>query len=163
MSQVNNNSANLSRYTNDLARAKGTSIDELRVNLDVAVEKVSDESVDPVAIQPMATREAADFISPSNGADNLRLLVPNAANPFASPTGPVPVHMLLRRALERFGGQESRDLIAALDSPRDDIPVDAQKKMRASLSRLHAMDTILRQVGAWAEHINAHRSSRQNG
>src|SRR4051812_33769460 len=61
-------------------------------------------------IAPIAQRGPVEFIAPSTSSEFLRLAVPEAANPFATPTGPRHDHMMIRRALQRAATDVSKAL-----------------------------------------------------
>ena len=93
--------------------------------------------------QPIATRGPVEFIAPSTSSDTLRLAVPSAANPFATPTGPRHDHMMVRQALTRSHTPISQELMKALKDTPDGIDPANVGQMRASLSREHAMLGLL--------------------
>jgi len=94
---------------------------------------------------PIAQRGPVEFITPSTSSETLRLAVPEAANPFATPTGPRHDHMMVRRALTRSSADVSRQLVGALKDPVG-IPKPDADRMRASLSREHAMLGLLEKL-----------------
>ncbi len=122
----------------------GLSADEVKIH---QAQKVARPE-----IMPIAQRGPVEFISPSTSSENLRLAVPEAANPFATPTGPRHDHMMVRKAMSRSSSDVSRKLVSALKDPVG-IGKDDADRMRASLSREHAMLGLLDKLQKMQEHI----------
>lgn len=122
----------------------GITADELKINQGVKVERPD--------VSPIAQRGPVEFISPSTSSETLRLAVPEAANPFATPTGPRHDHMMVRKALTRSGADVSRKLVTALKDPVGVSKEDADR-MRASLSREHSMLGLLDKLQKMQEQI----------
>jgi hypothetical protein len=101
---------------------------------------------------PIAQRGPVEFIAPSTSSETLRLAVPEAANPYATPTGPRHDHMMVRKALTRSSGDVSRQLVSALKDPVGVNKADADR-MRASLSREHAMLGLLEKLQKMQDQI----------
>ncbi len=87
----------------------GITADELKIHQGVKVERPD--------VMPIAQRGPVEFIQPSTSSETLRLAVPEAANPFATPTGPRHDHMMVRKALTRSGADVARKLVTALKDP----------------------------------------------
>lgn len=104
-------------------------------------------------LRPIAQRGPVEFIAPSSSSDALRLAVPAAANPYASPTGPKHDHMMVRTALSRSSSDVSKAIMSALKSDPPGIQKDAAGQMRASLAREHAMNVLLQDLQEMQEHI----------
>ncbi len=104
-------------------------------------------------LRPIAQRGPVEFIAPTSSSDSLRLAVPAAANPFASPTGPRHDHMMVRTALSRSRSDISRAIMGALKGDPPGIQKDAAGQMRASLAREHAMLGLLQNLQEMQEHI----------
>ena len=116
----------------------GMTADEVKVHQ--AVEGQTIES------QPIAQRAPVEFLTPSRSSDHLRLAVPEAANPFATPTGPRHDHMMVRTALERSHTDTSKQLVGLLREPPQGVASDSVERMRASLAREHAMLGLLQNL-----------------
>jgi len=101
---------------------------------------------------PIAQRGPVEFITPSTSSETLRLAVPEAANPYATPTGPRHDHMMVRKALTRSASDVSRQLVSALKDPVGVNKADADR-MRASLSREHAMLGLLEKLQKMQDQI----------
>ena len=82
-----------------------------------------------VAIQPQAQRAPVEFIAPTTSSENLRLAVPVAANPFATPLGPRHNHIMLRRALARQNTEVRRALMGLLKTPPPGIKEEDAARM----------------------------------
>jgi len=115
----------------------GMTADEVKANQNV---KASNPST-----MPIAQRGPVEFISPTTSSESLRLAVPEAANPFATPTGPRHDHMMVRQVLGRTSSDVSRRLVSALKDPVG-ISKDDADRMRASLSREHSMVGLLEKL-----------------
>lgn len=103
--------------------------------------------------QPIATRGPVEFIAPTTSSDHLRLAVPVAANPYATPTGPRHDHMMVRQALTRSHAPVSKELMGKLKQNPPGIDDNAVGQMRASLSREHAMLGLLQNLQEMQEQI----------
>jgi hypothetical protein len=102
---------------------------------------------------PIAQRGPLEFIAPSTSSDHLRLAVPEAANPFATPTGPRHDHMMVRTALSRSQTATSKHLVGLLRAPPGGLPGESVERMRASLAREHAMLGLLQNLQEMQEQI----------
>jgi len=122
----------------------GITADELKIHQGVKVERPD--------VMPIAQRGPVEFISPSTSSETLRLAVPEAANPSATPTGPRHDHMMVRKALTRSSTDVSRRLVSALKDPVGVSKEDADR-MRASLSREHSMLGLLEKLQKMQEQI----------
>ena len=122
----------------------GMTADELKVHQGGKIQKAD--------VMPIALRGPVEFISPSTSSEYLRLAVPEAANPFATPTGPRHDHMMIRKALQRAGSDTSKALTNALKMPAGVKPEDADR-MRASATREHNMLSLLKSLQEMQEHI----------
>jgi hypothetical protein len=81
--------------------------------------------------------------------------VPEAANPFATPTGPKHDHMMIRRALSRANSDVTRSLMSLLKNPPASIKAEDADRMRASMSRVHSMEALLKPLLEWQDMIYA--------
>jgi len=122
----------------------GLTADEVKVH---QAPKVSRPEV-----MPIAQRGPVEFIQPTTSSESLRLAVPEAANPFATPTGPRHDHFMVRKALTRSSSDVSRRLVGALKDPVGLSKEDADR-MRASLSREHSMLGLLDKLQKMQEQI----------
>jgi hypothetical protein len=122
----------------------GMTADEVKANQ--AVRAARPETA------PIAQRGPVEFIAPSTSSETLRLAVPEAANPFATPTGPRHDHMMVRKALARSSSETSRLLVSALKDPVGVQKADADR-MRASLAREHAMLGLLEKLQKMQDQI----------
>lgn len=104
-------------------------------------------------VAPIAQRGPVEFIQPSTSSDQLRLAVPTAANPFATPTGPRHDYMMVRTALARTRHDSSRALVGLLKDPPAGLASESVERMRASLSREHAMLALLQNLQEMQEQI----------
>ncbi len=127
-----------------IAPAAGMSADEVKLH---QAQKVSRPE-----LAPIAQKAPVEFITPSTSSESLRLAVPEAANPFATPTGPRHDHMMVRKALTRSSSDMSRQLVSGLKTPVNVSKEDADR-MRASLSREHAMLGLLEKLQKMQEQI----------
>lgn len=104
-------------------------------------------------VAPIAQRGPVEFITPSTSSETLRLAVPEAANPFATPTGPRHDHMMVRKALTRSTSDMSRRLVSSLKEPPPGVSKEDADRMRASLSREHAMVGLLDKLQKMQDHV----------
>lgn len=102
---------------------------------------------------PIAQRGPVEFITPTTSSDHLRLAVPVAANPFATPLGPRHDHMMVRTALGRSHTDTAKRLMGLLRDPPSTLPGDSVERMRASLAREHAMLGLLQNLQEMQEQI----------
>lgn len=123
----------------------GMSVDEVKVHQGVKPL--------PPDVAPIAQRGPVEFISPSHSSDHLRLAVPEAANPYATPTGPRHDFMMVRTALARSRSETSRGLVSLLKSPPPGLAPESVERMRASLAREHAMLGLLQNLQEMQEEI----------
>lgn len=123
----------------------GVTADELKVHQGKDLQRPE--------VAPIAQRGPVEFIQPSTSSESLRLAVPVAANPFATPTGPKHDHMLVRQALARSHSSTSGELVRLLKSNPAGVDETAVGQMRASLSREHAMLGLLQTVQEMQEQI----------
>jgi hypothetical protein len=145
-------------------RARGTSLEEVRVNQTAKLAREKEENgVDLISIQPLVVSEAIEFLSPSDHADDLRLSVPDSANPFATPLGPTPIHISLRKAVARANSPVSKALIEQLQSGSVSFDEQSTERMRASLGRVNKMDRFLVQIERWVEHVQSRIVGQQQG
>lgn len=135
----------------------GITADELKLFQGGAVGKKTTPDVAPIA-----QRGPVEFIAPTTSSENLRLAVPEAANPYATPLGPRHDHVMVRTALTRAQSPMSRALLSALKSPPAGVSTDAAGQMRASLKREHDMLGLLQKHHEWQEHIYARIIGRQD-
>ena len=103
--------------------------------------------------QPIAQRGPVEFIAPTTSSEQLRLAVPAAANPYATPTGPKHDHMLVRQALSRSHDPVSGELVSLLKQNPDGIGQREASQMRASLAREHAMLGLLQKLQEMQEQV----------
>lgn len=132
----------------------GMTADELKVHQGNKIERGE--------VAPIAQRGPVEFIQPSTSSEFLRLAVPEAANPFATPTGPRHDHMMIRKALQRAGADISKALTNALKTPVGVKPEDADR-MRASATREHNMLQLLKNVQEMQEMIYGRIIGNQAG
>jgi hypothetical protein len=132
----------------------GMTADELKVHQGNKIERGE--------VAPIAQRGPVEFIQPSTSSEFLRLAVPEAANPFATPTGPRHDHMMIRKALQRAGADVSKALTNALKTPIGVKPEDADR-MRASATREHNMLQLLKNVQEMQEMIYGRIIGNQAG
>lgn len=123
----------------------GMSADEVKVHL-------GQQSALP-EVAPIAQRGPVEFIQPTLSSDQLRLAVPEAANPYATPTGPRHDYVMVRTALGRSRSDTSRNLVGLLRDPPAGLPPESVERMRASLAREHAMLGLLQNLQEMQEQI----------
>jgi hypothetical protein len=123
----------------------GLTVDEVKVHQGKAPKGA--------VIQPLAERGPVQLIAPTTSSEQLRLAVPEAANPFATPTGPRHDHMMVRSALLRAGTATSGELVRLLKGNPAGVDDAAVGQMRASLAREHAMCSLLQRLQEMQEHI----------
>jgi hypothetical protein len=128
----------------------GISADELKVFQGGVAQKLG-----ALNTQPIAQRGPVEFISPSTSSETLRLAVPEAANPYATPTGPKHDHMMIRRALSRSQTDVNKSLMSLLKSPPSNIKPEDADRMRASMARVHSMEALLKPLLEWQDMIYA--------
>jgi hypothetical protein len=126
----------------------GLTADEVKIHQGAAAQQAMES-------QPIAQRAPVEFIAPARSSDHLRLAVPEAANPFATPTGPRHDHMMVRSALQRSHTDTSKQLVGMLREPPDGLKIaaDSVERMRASLSREHAMLGLLQNLQEMQDQI----------
>jgi hypothetical protein len=112
---------------------------------------------------PIAQRGPLELISPSTSSEFLRLAVPEAANPFATPTGPRHDHMLIRKALQRVGTDIAKALTNALKAPPTTVRPEDADRMRASATREHNMLQLLKSLQEMQEQIYGRIIGNQHG
>lgn len=134
----------------------GMTADELKVHQAIMKAK-------PGEVQPIAQRGPVEFISPSTSSEFLRLAVPEAANPYATPTGPRHDHMLIRKALQRVGTDISKALTNALKAPPPGVKPEDADRMRASATREHNMLQLLKSLQEMQEQIYGRIIGTQQG
>jgi hypothetical protein len=125
--------------------AAGMSAEEVKVH--------QGQRLPNLTVAPIAQRGPVEFISPSSSSEALRLAVPEAANPYVTPTGPRHDHMMVRKALTRTHSDVSKALVGALKNVPAGVSQEAAGQMRASLSREHAMLGLLQKLQDMQEHI----------
>ena len=123
----------------------GMSVDEVKIQQGKAPLRPE--------IAPIAKRGPVEFLQPTTSSDSLRLAVPAAANPFTTPTGPKHDHMMVRQALSRSHSETSRALVSALKGNPPGIGGEEVGRMKSSLTREHAMLTLLQDVQEMQEMI----------
>jgi hypothetical protein len=136
-----------------VAPAGGMTADEVKLNLGQKLTRPD--------LAPMAARGPVEFISPTTNSEVLRLAVPAAANPYATPVGPKHDHMMIRKTLTRSGSEVSRQLVGLLKSPPASLPKESVDNMKASLTREHAMLTLLERHNKLQEMIYSRLIGRQ--
>jgi hypothetical protein len=137
-----------------VAPTGGMTVDEVKLNQGQKVLRPD--------LAPIPTRAPVEFISPTTSSETLRLAVPDAANPYATPTGPRHDHMMIRKALTRSATATSKALLGALKTPSGNLPKEAVDQMRASLSREHAMLVLLEKQQKMQEDIYSRIIGRQD-
>lgn len=133
----------------------GITADELKIHQGVKLPAAE--------TMPIAQRGPVEFISPSTSSETLRLAVPAAANPYATPTGPRHDHMMIRKALQRATGDASKALTNALKSPPPGVKPEDADRMRASASREMAMFQLLKGLQEMQEQIYGRIIGNQHG
>jgi hypothetical protein len=118
-----------------VATSGGMTADEVKLNLGQKVSRPD--------LAPIAARAPVEFISPTSSSENLRLAVPAAANPYATPTGPKHDHMMIRKTLTRSGGEVAKQLLGILKAPPATLAKESVDNMKNSLTREHAMLALL--------------------
>ena len=100
---------------------------------------------DPM-VGPIPQIAPTEFISPTTSSEHLRLQIPKAANPLATPMGPLHDHMYIREARAKATSPLSKKLYNAI--ARDEVALAPERKsqIRASLAREQAMYTLLNDV-----------------
>ena len=134
----------------------GMTADELKVHQAIMKAK-------PGEVLPIAQRGPVEFISPSTSSEFLRLAVPEAANPYATPTGPRHDHMLIRKALQRVGSDTAKALTNALKAPPPTVKPEDADRMRASATREHNMLQLLKSLQEMQEQIYGRIIGTQQG
>ena len=122
----------------------GMTADELKAQIGAKVQRPD--------VAPIAQRGPVEFVQPSTSSESLRLAVPEAANPFATPTGPRHDHMMIRKALQRAATDVSKALTSALKAPVGVKPDDADR-MRASATREQNILQLLKSLQEMQEQI----------
>jgi hypothetical protein len=130
-----------------IAGTAGMTADEVKLH------QVQPSRVSRPDVAPIAQRGPVEFIAPTTSSESLRLAVPEAANPFATPTGPRHDHMMVRKALTRSGTDISRQLVQSLKTPPAGLAKEDADRMRASLSREHAMLGLLEKLQKMQDQI----------
>ena len=136
----------------------GMTADELKVHQGLINPKGA-----AAGVAPIAQRGPVEFISPTTSSESLRLAVPEAANPFATPTGPRHDHMLIRKALSRVGTDVSKALTNALKAPPPTVKPEDADRMRASATREHNMLQLLKSLQEMQEQIYGRIIGTQQG
>jgi hypothetical protein len=124
--------------------------------LGVSVEELKIQQARPdkdPALMPIAQTAPVEFISPTSSSEHLRLQTPVAANPLATPTGPLHDHIYIRRAFERAESELSQRLYQLVVRDGVQLPADRKSQIRASLSREQALFSRLREVKDMQEYI----------
>ena len=102
--------------------------------------KLERAQVLPAEIAPLATQQLMNLIGFARSTDQLRLNVPEAANPFqSSPTGPKQDYLLLQSVVRRLENDVSKLLVDQLQRPPIGLSEQSVGFMRASLAREHNM------------------------
>lgn len=133
----------------------GMTADELKVHQGIKVSKAD--------ASPIAQRGPVEFISPTTSSEFLRLAVPEAANPYATPTGPRHDHMMIRKALHRGSTDISKALTQALKQPPSGVKPEDADRMRASVMREHHMLQLLKTLQEMQEQIYGRIIGTQQG
>lgn len=108
------------------------------------------------SIQPIPEVRATEFLNPTTGSEHLRLSPPAAANPMATPTGPVHDHFKVRAALDKAKGPVATELHNFLSSPQAaNLPEDRKAQMKATLAREQALMILMRSIQEMQETIYA--------
>jgi hypothetical protein len=123
----------------------GMTADELKIHQGQKLTKVE--------TAPIAQKGPVEFISPTTSSEFLRLAVPEAANPFATPTGPRHDHMMIRRVLQRASNDISKALTNALKNPPGNVKPEDADRMRASAAREYSMLQLLKPLLEWQDQI----------
>lgn len=133
----------------------GMTADELKIHQGLKVSKAD--------TAPIAQRGPVEFISPTTSSEALRLAVPEAANPYATPTGPRHDHMMIRKALQRASTDVSKALTQALKAPPAGVKPEDADRMRASATREHQMLQLLKNLQEMQEQIYGRIIGNQHG
>lgn len=132
----------------------GLTSEEVKINQGIEVSTPD--------IAPIAQRGPVEFISPTSSSENLRLAVPVAANPFATPTGPKHDHMLIRNALGRAQNDTTKTLMGILREPGSSIDKKDVGRMRAWVAREHEMLGVLKELQEMQRYIYGHLIGNQS-
>lgn len=108
------------------------------------------------AIAPMPQTGPTEFLTPSGSSEHLRLRTPVAANPLATPTGPLHDHINIRQAMSKAESDLSKQLFDVVARDKVEIPANRQGQIRASLAREKAMVGLLRQIQDMQQQIYGH-------
>ena len=136
--------------------AAGMSADEVKISQGVKVLTPD--------IAPIAQRGPVEFIQPTTSSEALRLATPEAANPYATPTGPVHDHIHIRRALGRRTSRTWKALMDLLRNPPSNVEPEALDRMRASAERVDRMNTkVLMPFQERFEFVEGMRAGQQLG
>ena len=114
--------------------------------LGVCVEEVQAREAKPdknPMVSPVPTTAPTEFLTPSTSSEHLRIQAPKAANPLATPTGPIHDHFHIRDAVLKAASPLSEKMVQAVSRGTVDLPVDRQKQIRASLTREKALFSLL--------------------
>lgn len=134
----------------------GMTVDEVKIHQGKTLQRPE--------VAPIAQRGPVEFISPTGSSEFLRLAVPEAANPYATPTGPRHDHMMVRQALTRAHLDISGALNNALSRQSiAGVGPEQMNQMRASLSREHAMMSLMYNLQQMQEQIYGRIIGNQNG
>ena len=124
--------------------------------LGVSVEEIKARQAQPdkdPALMPIAQTAPVEFINPSTSSEHLRLQTPVAANPLATPTGPLHDHIYIRSAFERAESDLSQRLYQLVARDGVQIPADRKSQIRASLSREQALFSLLHNVKDMQDYV----------
>ncbi|MFH1812339.1 MAG: hypothetical protein ABIJ09_26620 [Pseudomonadota bacterium] len=107
---------------------------------------------DPM-LSPIPQVGPTEFLAPTTNSEQLRLQVPTAASPLATPVGPLHDHIYIRKALAKAKGDLSQQLLQFVTRGGVSLPADRQNQIRASLSREQAMFSLLDDTQKMQEQI----------
>lgn len=137
MERVSSKAGQLAPNT-DHVESVGHTLDELKPAQTQAL---------PAEIAPLPSRELLNFLGGSRVSEQIRLHVPEAANPFqSSPSGPKHDYFLLQRVIQRSNSDIANAIVTRLQLPSSDLSEQSMAFMRASLAREHNMLELLKSL-----------------
>jgi hypothetical protein len=97
------------------------------------------------ASAPMAEVGPTEFLNPSTSSEHLRLQVPNAADPLATPLGPLHDHLQIQAALARHESDLSQQIYSLIKEGKIDLPEARKAQILASLDRKGSMFEFMKE------------------
>ena len=98
------------------------------------------------AITPIAQTGPTEFLAPTSSSEHLRLQTPVAANPLATPLGPLHDHIHIRQAIAKANSPNSRQMYEMVARNGVPLPDDRRGQIRASLARERALFSLLEDI-----------------